>query len=204
MYHYLAWKRLASELGFDFAPDDNEALKGVSRMDSLNILLKTGGMQDKFTEEEKTAMASQKNQWYIEYISGMTPNDILPGVLSFLQELKRHHIKTALGSASKNASLLLDKINISDLFDAVVDGKMIDKAKPDPQVFLLGAELLRAKPSACVVFEDAEAGIEAAQRAGMHSVGIGESHLLKNSDLQIDSFENFTYDRLVHLYQKQA
>lgn len=195
-YHYLAWKRLAEELGFAFSEEQNEALKGVSRMASLDILLSAGGLKESFTPEQKEEMAARKNGWYVEYISRMTPAEILPGVEDFLRELKKEGIKIALGSASRNAPMILDRTGITAYFDAVVDGSMVSNAKPDPQVFLLGAELTGSQPAQCVVFEDAEAGIEAASRAGMRSVGVGGSPTLGKADTGIVTFEGFTLKEL--------
>lgn len=170
-YHYLAWKRLAKELGFDFTIEDNERLKGVSRMDSLNILLSIGGIE--LPLEEKEALANKKNLWYVDYISKLAEDEILPGVLDFFQILKENNIKIALGSASKNSMLILKNLNLVEYFDAIVDGNKVSKAKPDPEVFLRAAEELSINPEHCVVFEDAEAGIEAALNAGMKTIGIG-------------------------------
>lgn len=170
-YHYLAWKRLAKELGFDFTIEDNERLKGVSRMDSLNILLSIGGIE--LPLEEKEALANKKNLWYVDYISKLAEDEILPGVLDFFQILKENNIKIALGSASKNSMLILKNLNLVEYFDAIVDGNKVSKAKPDPEVFLRAAEELSINPDHCVVFEDAEAGIEAALNAGMKTIGIG-------------------------------
>lgn len=197
-YHYLAWKRLAGELGFGFTPEDNEALKGVSRMASLDILLGVGGMRGRFTEAEKDSIAAKKNGWYVEYISRMTPEDILPGVIPFLREIRAAGIGTALGSASRNAGLILEKTGTDVYFDAVVDGNMVSEAKPDPQVFLLGAALTDTRPAECVVFEDAEAGIEAASRAGMRSVGVGTSPALSKATMRIYGFECFTLEKLLN------
>ncbi|MDE5944858.1 MAG: beta-phosphoglucomutase, partial [Rikenella sp.] len=172
-YHYLAWRRLAEELGFDFSARDNERLKGVSRMRSLEILLEVGGFgAGAFTEAQRQQMADRKNGWYVEYISRMTPDEILPGVLSFLEEVRADGVRTALGSASRNTGIILERLRIGGLFDAVVDGTMVGRTKPDPEVFLTGAAMLGGGilPAECVVFEDAEAGIEAARAAGMYSV----------------------------------
>lgn len=193
-YHYIAWKALAEELGFEFTLKDNERLKGVSRMKSLEILLEIGGLQ--FSEEEKQSMAERKNALYVSYIREMTPNEILPGAREFLQELKAGGIRTALGSASKNAPMILERIQLSEMFDAVVDGNSISKAKPDPEVFLKGAEKLGVRPENCVVFEDAIAGIEAARNGGMHCVGIGDQETLGLADLVIPGFEGFTLEKL--------
>lgn len=198
-YHYLAWRQLARELGFDFSETQNEALKGVSRMTSLDILLDAGGVRDKFRALEKEEMAARKNGWYVEMISRMTPREILPGAEDFLIEAKGAGIRIALGSASRNAPMILERTGLAHLFDAVVDGSMISAAKPDPQVFLLGAELTAAGPRDCVVFEDAEAGIEAAARAGMRSVGVGTSPALARATIRIDSLAGFRVAKMKEL-----
>ncbi|MDR3180397.1 MAG: beta-phosphoglucomutase [Prevotellaceae bacterium] len=186
-YHYLAWKRLAKELGFDFSEQHNERLKGVSRMASLDILLEVGGITG-LSEEEKQNLAAKKNAWYVEYINQMTPAEILPGVLDFLQQLKANGVKTALGSASRNAPLILERVGIAHFFDAVIDGNSITKAKPDPEVFLRAAQALGVPPDCCIVFEDAEAGVEAALRAGMKCVGVGNPDILHKATLVIPGF----------------
>ena len=186
-YHYLAWKRLAQELGMDFSEVQNERLKGVSRMKSLNILLEEAGIAT-LSEVEKTALAEKKNRWYVEYISQLTPDAILHGVLDFIYELKQHHFKIALGSASKNAKMVLNKLQIAHLFDAVIDGAEVMYAKPDPEIFLLAARAMHVTPPDCVVFEDAEVGIEAAEQAGMVSVGVGNPGILKNAAFVISGF----------------
>ncbi|MDE5708492.1 MAG: beta-phosphoglucomutase [Alistipes sp.] len=192
-YHYLAWAALARELGFDFTPEQGEATKGVSRMASLDIVLRAGGMENRFSMEEKERMAAEKNARYLEFVSRMTADEVLPGVLHFLQELKTAGIKVVLGSASKNAGVILDRCGLRQLFDQVVDGTLVSKAKPDPEVFAKGAELAGENPASCVVFEDAAAGIEAATRAGMRSVGVGGSPLLDKASMQLTSFEGFTF-----------
>jgi beta-phosphoglucomutase len=186
-YHYLAWKRLANENGFDFTKEDNERLKGVSRMRSLEILLEIGGVTR--TEAEKEAMAARKNTWYVEYLQKMGTSEILPGAVDYLRFLRKEGVKTALGSASKNAGLIMDRLDITPLFDAIIDGNKVSKAKPDPEVFLRAAEELGIPPEHCVVFEDAEAGIEAALRGGMGCVGIGNPSILKNADVVISGLD---------------
>jgi beta-phosphoglucomutase len=193
-YHFIAWRALAEELGFEFTQEDNERLKGVSRMKSLDILLEIGGLE--FSEKEKHAMAEKKNTLYVSYIEKMTPEEILPGVPEFLQELRKEGIKIALGSASKNSPMILDRIQLSEMFDAVVDGNSITEAKPNPEVFLKGAERLGISPENCVVFEDAIAGIEAARNAGMYCIGIGEPETLGMADLVIPGFVGFTFEKL--------
>lgn len=186
-YHYKAWKRLAEELGFYFKEEDNERLKGISRMASLDILLEVGGCQS-FNTVEKEAMAEKKNIWYKEYLYEMTPDELVEGVQSFIMNLRDKGIKIALASASKNAPIILDKLAIRDLFDAVIDGNVISKAKPDPEVFIKAAEAIGIPCQDCVVFEDSEAGIEGALRAGMGTVGIGHSGNLAKADRVIDNF----------------
>lgn len=186
-YHYLAWKRLAEELGFAFTEEHNERLKGVSRMRSLEILLEVGGLS--FDEEKKLELAQKKNDWYVEYIRKMDESELLKGAKEYILQLREKGIKVALGSASKNAPMILDNLKIAGLFDAVIDGNKVSKAKPDPEVFLLGAKELNLEPSDCVVFEDAEAGIAAAKRAGMKVVGIGSKDILKEADRVICSLD---------------
>lgn len=195
-YHYLAWRRLAAELGFGFAETDNERLKGVSRMRSLDILLEVGGMDGRFSAAEKEALAAKKNGWYVEYISQMTPDEILPGVLVFLQEVRADGVRTALGSASRNTGIILSRLGIGELFDAVVDGTMVMRTKPDPEVFLKCAALLDVPAEECVVFEDAVAGIEAAVAAGMYNVGIGSPEILKEADTVIPGFSGVTWPEI--------
>jgi beta-phosphoglucomutase len=187
-YHYLAWKRLAEELGFFFSEADNERLKGVSRMQSLDILLEVGGLD--FNETKRLELAAKKNNWYVEYIMKMTPDEILPGVIHFLEATKQKGLKTALGSASKNAPLILERVNLLAYFDLIIDGNEVGKAKPDPEVFLKAAERLGLNPAECLVFEDAEAGIEAALNANMKVVGVGDKEILKKANMVIDGFSD--------------
>jgi beta-phosphoglucomutase len=194
-YHYLAWKRLANELGFEFTEEDNERLKGVSRMKSLEILLEIGGLA--LDETSKEALAAKKNTWYVEYISKMNSSEILPGILDFLSSLKKNGIKTALGSVSKNAMTILTNIGIVNYFDAIIDGTKISNAKPHPEVFLKGAAELKVDPKDCVVFEDAQAGIEAAINAGMYSIGVGSPEVLNKANFVISSFEGMTINKLI-------
>lgn len=182
-YHYLAWKRLADQLGFEFTKTDNERLKGVSRRQSLEILLKIGGLH--FDNPQKEQMMAQKNDWYVDYIHQMDASEMLPGVAAYLEFLRSKGIKIALGSASKNAPLILDRLNITSLFDVIIDGNRVRRSKPDPEVFLLAAEELGVSPENCIVYEDAEAGIEAAHRAGMATIGVGKPVNLQAADMVI-------------------
>lgn len=180
-YHYLAWRNMARQLGFEFTEKDNQCLKGVSRMRSLEILLELGGLT--LDEEKKLALAKQKNDEYVAYISQMDRSELLPGAESCLLQLREKGIKVALGSASKNVPLILKNLEIEDLFDTVIDGNKVTKAKPAPEVFLLGAQGVGVPASACVVFEDAEAGLQAAHNAGMYAVGIGVPQELPSADV---------------------
>lgn len=193
-YHYIAWRDLAAQLGFEFTEEHNEQLKGVSRMTSLDILLEIGNVN--INNEEKQRLADQKNSVYVSYIQKMTPDEILPGVIEFLKALKKANYKIALGSASKNAPLILDRLRLNEYFDVIVDGNSVSRAKPDPEVFLKGAEMLSIQPSECVVFEDAPAGVEAALNGGMHCIGIGEPRNLSKADLVVPGFEDFGIEEL--------
>lgn len=194
-YHYLAWKDQANSLGFDFTEQDNERLKGVSRARSLEILLEIGGKD--FDEQTKTELATRKNTQYVGLISKMTPNEILPGVTDFLQSTKDLGIKIVLGSASKNAPLILDKIGLGHFFDAVIDGNKVSKAKPDPEVFLKGALAVKVESIQCIVFEDAVAGIEAAKNAEMIAIGVGDPQTLISADAVIRGFDGLTVKELL-------
>ena len=193
-YHYLAWKRLADDLGIPFTEKDNERLKGVSRMASLEIILEIGNL---FPDEaKKEEFASLKNSWYVDYINKMTPEEILPGSLEFIRELKAANILIGLGSASKNTPLILEKIKLKNVFDAVADGNNVHKAKPDPEVFLTAARMLGVRSEKCVVFEDAVAGVQAALKAGMKCVGIGSTEILTEAHLIIKGLYEMNLDRL--------
>lgn len=182
-YHYLAWQRLASSLGFEFTKKDNEQLKGVSRVRALEILLQIGNVS--LEAEQKQQLAALKNSWYVEYVSKIDASEILPGAVDYIKAIRSRGVKTAIGSASKNAPLILDRLGIYSLFDVVVDGNKVSKAKPDPEVFLRAAKELNHMPSECVVFEDAEAGIQAALSAGMGAIGIGNPIDLPQADLVV-------------------
>ena len=196
-YHYKAWKRLANSLGFDFTHEQNEQLKGISRMDSLDLVLGWGNTQK--TDSEKLELAQQKNAWYLEFIGQMKADEILPGVRQFIEELKAAGIRIALGSASKNSAEILERTGISDFFDVIVDGNSVTRSKPDPEVFSRGAELLGLAPESCVVIEDAAAGIEAAHRAGMKVIGIGDPEVLKNADLVLPDTQKLSIQELKNL-----
>jgi len=194
-YHFLAWKALADRLGIPFTETDNERLKGVSRMGSLEILLSLG--DGRYTEAEKEAFAAEKNAAYVSCIQKMTRDELLPGVLDFLAGARALGLRVGLGSVSKNAPLILDRLQITERFDSIVDGTRVGRAKPDPEVFLAGARDLGVRPAGCVVFEDAFEGVRAARAAGMHAVGIGDSFILREADLVLPGFSGITPEELL-------
>ena len=196
-YHFMAWKRLSDQLNIKFTEKDNERLKGVSRMDSLEIILELGNMRP--DRKKKEELAALKNKWYVEYINRMTPGEILPGSLEFIQEIRNAGIKTAIGSASKNTPLILGRVGIEKLFDAVADGNVVHKAKPDPEVFLVAARMLELEPIHCIVFEDAIAGVQAALNAGMTCVGIGSSSVLAKANLVVAGLYEMSLNRLLKI-----
>jgi len=172
-YHYLAWKHIADEVGIPFDRKINDQLRGVSRMESLEIILKSS--RRNYTDSEKLALADRKNSIYRDLLNQLTPDAILPGVRESLEHLHRKGIKLAIGSSSKNTPMILERIALADQFDACADGNQIRNSKPDPEVFLLAAQKLDLPPSECLVVEDAEAGIEAAIRGGMESLAVGSA-----------------------------
>ncbi|MDR0374186.1 MAG: beta-phosphoglucomutase [Treponema sp.] len=186
--HYLAWKRLADELGVPFSEKENERFKGVSRARCMEILAEIGNL--KLSEREMEQAASKKNRWYTEYVYALDESALLPGARDYLVFLRRRGVKTALGSASKNASLILRRLHIDHLFDAIIDGNAARKAKPDPEVFVKGALALDLPPESCVVFEDSLAGIEAAKRGGMKTIAVGTKEILPGADTYIRSLQD--------------
>lgn len=171
--HYLAWKRMADEEGIDFSRAINERLRGVSRMDSLAIILEQA--QRPYTADQKLEMAARKNAYYVELIGKLTPHDILPGAMAVLNGLRKQGVKIAIGSSSRNTPIILKQIGLENAFDAVADGNQITRSKPDPEVFLLAASLLGLPPAECLVVEDADAGVEAALAGGMKALGVGSA-----------------------------
>jgi beta-phosphoglucomutase len=187
-YHFLAWSALANELGIPFNEQDNERLKGVSRMASFEIILELGNRT--MSDTEKEACCQKKNDLYVSYIQKLKTEELLPGVREFLTDARADGYKIALGSASKNAPLILERLGITDLFDAIIDGTMVDKAKPNPEVFLRGAQAMGVEPENCVVFEDAVAGIQAAHNGGMLAIGIGSPDILTEAEKVVPGFQN--------------
>ncbi|WP_297509587.1 beta-phosphoglucomutase [Flavobacterium sp.] len=187
-YHFLAWQKLAQELGIEFTPEHNEQLKGVSRVRSLELILALGNRDA--TTAEKEQWLHQKNKDYLMYIENMDASEILPGVVATLEYIKAKGQLIALGSASKNARPILEKVNIMHLFDAIVDGNDVSNAKPDPEVFIRAVQLLGISNENAIVFEDSVAGIQAANIAQMTSIGIGDEKILNEARF---NFEDFTF-----------
>jgi beta-phosphoglucomutase len=193
-YHFIAWRQIAREQGFDFRETDNERLKGVSRQRSLEILLEVGGVT--LDADAKLCLAEKKNALYLQYVMKMTPEEILPGAAEFVKACRAAGYRTAIATASRNAVTILDLLRIAPLFDVVMDGNKVSRTKPDPEVFLNCARDLRVAPVECAVFEDAEAGIEAALTAGMLAIGIGEPTILKKADLVVPGLSSLSVDQL--------
>ena len=199
-YHYLAWKKLANDLGFDFTEEQNEMFKGVSRKRCLEILLDIGKVQ--FTQEQFDYWMVKKNEDYLALIEEMDASEILPDVPKILDFLKDQKIPIALGSASKNAKPILEKVGLLPYFDAIVDGTHVAKAKPDPEVFLIAAKLLNVSSNNCVVFEDAVAGVQAANAANMTSIGIGEKSVLNEAHYNFKDFTEISIEFIQDLLKK--
>ncbi len=193
-YHFLGWSFIAEKLGTGLSPLDNEQLKGLSRMDSIEKLLAMKGIS--LDEDEKTRLADLKNNYYIDLIKGLSPSDILPGVIELMRLLREKDIKIALGSSSKNAIFIIEKLQIAKYFDAIIDGNDVSKAKPEPEVFLLSARKLNIEPSECVVLEDSASGIEAAINGGMKSIGVGSASILSKANIVVASLEELNLRKL--------
>ena len=194
-FHFKAWRKMANALGFDFSEKENEQLKGVSRMNSLELILGWGGIHLK--KAEKVKWAAQKNEWYLEFLQKMDKTEILPGALEFIKSLKNKEYKIALGSSSKNAVIALSKVEMLSYFEAIIDGTKTTRSKPDPQVFQLGAKALSCQPNECIVFEDAASGIEAALAGGFYAVGMGSPDNLGKAHLVLPSLENVIIEEVI-------
>jgi len=201
-YHYLAWKKLANELGFEFSKEQNELFKGVSRKRCLEILLEIGNI--KATQDQFDTWMVEKNVDYLAYVENMDASEILPDVTRVLNYLKKRNVPIALGSASKNAKPILEKVDLLTYFDSIVDGNSVTKAKPDPEVFLIAAKNLNVAPSSCVVFEDAVAGIQAANAANMISIGIGEPNILNEATYNFKDFTEISDSFLESLLSEKS
>ncbi len=199
-YHFQAWKRLAQHLEIPFTEEDNEKMKGISRMASLEIILQLGTKE--YSERDKQKFCMTKNTWYLEFTKRMNSKDILPGIPEFLSHLKEENIKIALGSASKNARLVLDIIGIKEEFEVIIDGNDVVNSKPDPEVFLKGATGLNVSPSETIVVEDSAKGIDAAIAGGFLSIGIGTEEHLSHASMVLPSLENITISEISNRFSK--
>ena len=202
--HYLAWKKLADELGMYFDKEQNEALKGVSRIGSLNIILNNNGKIDAYTYEEKEALADRKNEYYKELIETLTEKDILPGIKQLLIDARAKGLKTAVASVSKNAPRVLERIGLTAYFDTVADAAKVKNSKPDPEIFLTCASQLGIDPKNCIGLEDAQAGIEGILSAGMYAVGINVSVTTKEPDLMLASTAELSLSLLEEKFSPKA
>lgn len=199
-YHFLAWQKISDSLGIEFTPEHNEHLKGVSRIRSLDIILDLGKINA--TQQDKDQWLRQKNEDYLAYIDAMDESEILSGVLNILQFLKEKEQPIALGSASKNARPILEKVKLIQFFDTIVDGNDVTNAKPDPEVFLQCARKLNITPENAIVFEDSVAGIQAANVANMISVGIGDAKILHEAQYCFPDFVHIDSSFLETLMKK--
>ncbi len=196
-HHFAAWQILAEDLGVPFDEKDNEQLKGVSRVDSLEFILNKGDLV--LDSQTKLRLMEKKNAHYLSLSASIGVNDALPGIAEFILELKSLGMQIALGSSSKNAQQILGQLELTDAFDAIVDGNRITLSKPDPEVFLLGARLMGLTPSECLVFEDSKAGVEAAINGGFQVVGVGNAVELSDANAIIDDFEKMNWERMQNL-----
>jgi beta-phosphoglucomutase len=196
-FHYIAWKNMAEKLGIIIDEKFNEQLKGISRTESLERILEFGGKADVYTEEEKEKLAAQKNTEYVELLEELTPADILPGLLSVLDQAEALGMKSSIASASKNAPHILEKLGIKERFAHIVDPNTLVKGKPDPEIFVRAAEAIGIKPEEAIGFEDAQAGIEGIKGANMFAVGVSVGEPLHGADLIINSLEEIDLAKLV-------
>lgn len=196
-YHYLAWKALGEELAIPFDREFNETLKGVSRTESLERILRLGGRQDDFSTEEKERLATKKNEHYVSLIENITETDVLPGIEVFLTELRRAGYKIGMASASKNAYMVTKQLGLLDAFDHIVDAATVAQSKPHPEVFLKAAVALGVEPEECVGVEDAVAGVEAIHAAGMYAIGIGDPAVLTEADIVFTDTTGLTLDNVL-------
>ncbi|KHL96972.1 beta-phosphoglucomutase [Paenibacillus sp. IHB B 3415] len=201
-FHYLAWKQLGAELGIEVDKALNEQLKGVSRLQSLERILAAAPVPPVLTAEEMELLAAQKNAHYTALIASITPSDILPGIAALLQELRAAGMKLAVGSASRNAPFVLERLGLESTFDYVVDAGRIRYGKPDPETFTNAADYLKVPCELCIGVEDAAAGIEAIKRAGMFAVGIGSAQTLRQADCLVSAAEYLNAETIIAAYTR--
>ncbi|WP_142828348.1 beta-phosphoglucomutase [Planococcus soli] len=199
-FHFLAWQKLADEIGIPIDRKFNEQLKGINRMDSLDRILELGTSGRVLSDSEKVTLATRKNEYYLELIESINPSHILPGIELLLQKNKQQHIKIALGSASNNAPAILDKLQLTGYFDYIVDASKVKKGKPDPETFTTAAAALGVAPDDCVGIEDAAAGVESINRAGMFSVAVGDAHHLAAADYLVEDTAQLIFEDIIAHY----
>lgn len=202
-YHYLAWKAIAEELGIPFTREFNENLKGVSRMDSLKLLLSQAKTPIAYSDAELDQLADRKNKLYVELIEKITPADLLPGVTDFVKEIRSSGVKTGIASASKNAPTVIHRLGIEDQFDVIVDVNTLKNNKPDPEIFLTAAAALGADPADCIGVEDAVSGVDAIKAAGMFAVAIGNAAHFPHADVVLDSTSQLNFGELKAKFEGQ-
>ncbi len=198
-YHYQAWKELADALHIPFDRGFNEKLKGIGRMESLQMILDQGNAA--YSEAERLELANKKNERYVQLLQQVTRQDLLPGIQKLLDSCKQQGIKIGLASASKNAGYVVARLGIEGYFDTIVDAAKVAKGKPDPEIFMTAAEQLKVPCAHCVGIEDAEAGIEAIQAAGMFAVGVGEAHAMRKADFRVGDTSELTLERIIHKFK---
>ncbi|KZS46623.1 beta-phosphoglucomutase [Paenibacillus glucanolyticus] len=200
-YHYQAWKATATELGIPFTREFNENLKGVSRMDSLMLLLSQAETPVNYSEGELVQLADRKNKLYVELIETITPADLLPGVTEFVADIRAAGLKTAIASASKNAIAVLTRLGVMDQFDVIVDVTKLTNNKPDPEIFLTAAAQLGIEPADCIGVEDAASGVDAIKGAGMFAVAIGNAAHFPHADIVLDSTSQLNFRELAQKFE---
>jgi beta-phosphoglucomutase len=200
-FHYIAWKKLAERESWEFNREINEALRGISRLDSIRVILKHNDLSDQFTDEEAGKLANDKNVLYVESLAGVSPDDYLPGAKELLEELKSRGYKIALGSASKNAVQVLARLDALHYFDVIGDGTKAEKSKPAPDVFLYSAKELGLSPDECVVVEDAYSGVDAAIAGGFYSVGVGPKERVGHATISFDAMDQIDLDAVFEACQ---
>ncbi|WP_119317743.1 beta-phosphoglucomutase [Companilactobacillus formosensis] len=196
LYHGQAWHQLADELGVTWTDDLANQLKGVARMDSLNLILKAGGKEDDYTEAEKEKLAAKKNENYLSLLDSLSQDDILPGMKEFIEELSAHHYLISLASSSKNSPIVLKKLDLAKYFDGKVDPATLTHGKPDPEIYVRGAEVLNLKPEECIGLEDAIAGIKSINGAHETSLGIGDPKILDEADINFNDTSEVTLENI--------
>ena len=202
-YHLSAWNNLAKELGISLNQDKLDSLRGISRMDSLELILKYGGQENKYSEAEKEKFAAEKNAKFVEQVEKMTPKDILPGIPQLLKDAKAQNLKMVIASASKNAPKILNRLGIMDEFDGIVDPATLHHGKPDPEIYEKAQELTGFKADEVIGFEDAKAGVESIKAAGQFAVGIGDKELLKEADYIVPSTADLKLSEIEKVFEEK-